>query len=129
MGRMMHRMWFCMMMLTLAEIPAHAGDLKVILTQPFKAGEKEYPPGRYRILADDEGDHIDLENLDRKTGDQIKFNTRLSPKVGDWGEIVFDKIGNDLYLSEVYIVGMDGFYFHGAPGKHKHLVIREKVFD
>jgi hypothetical protein len=39
------------------------------------------------------------------------------------------KVGDDLYLTEIYIVGMDGFLFEGAPGKHKHLILQEEVLD
>jgi hypothetical protein len=105
----------------------YAGDPTVTIKQPFKAGGKEYPEGRYRILADDESDHIDLLNPDGKTNNEIRFITRLSERKGEWGEVVFDKVGNDLCLTEIYIVGMDGFFFQGAPGKHKHLVIKEDV--
>jgi len=106
---------------------AHAGDLTVNIKQPFKAGGKDYPPGRYRVLADPDSDHIDLLNLDKKTDDEIKCISRLSSKEGKWGEVIFDKVGDDLYLAEVYIVGMDGFFFEGFPGKHKHMVLQEDV--
>ncbi len=105
---------------------AYGGDLSVMVKYPFKADGKNYPAGHYRILADADGDHINLLNLDKKTDDPIRFVTRLSPREGQLGQVVFDKVGNDLYLAEVYIIGMDGFFFNGAPGKHKHLVLREE---
>ena len=115
------------LMFVLAEAYVHAGDMTVHIKEPFKVGDKEYPAGRYKVLADAEPDHINLLNLDRKTSDEIKFVSRLSPKEGSWGEVIFDRAGQDLYLAEIYIVGMDGFYFQGAPGKHKHVVFREDV--
>lgn len=57
----------------------------------------------------------------------MRFTTRLSPREGEPGEVVFDRVENDLYLSEIYIIGMDGFFFQGAPGKHKHLVVKEEI--
>jgi hypothetical protein len=104
---------------------ALAGDMIVTIKQPFEAGGKNYPPGPYRILADDASNHINLLNLDRKTDDAIRFSTRLSSRDGHRGEVVFDETEGGLYLSEVYIIGMDGFFFQGAPGKHKHLVVKE----
>jgi hypothetical protein len=115
------------LMLVLAESFVIAGDMTVNIKEPFKAGDKNYPAGRYRVLADSDLDHVSLVNLDKKTDDKIRFDSRLSPKEGSWGEVIFDKVGNDLYLAEIYIVGMDGFYFKGAPGKHKHVVIKEDV--
>ncbi len=102
-----------------------AGDLTVTLKEPFNVGGKNYPAGHYRILADSDSDHINLLNLDKRTDDPILFTTRLSPREGQPGEVVFDKTESGLYLSEIYIIGMDGLFFQGAPGKHKHLVVKE----
>lgn len=127
--RVMPKVLMLALMVVLAGVYARAGDLTVTIKQPFKAGGKDYPAGHYRVLADDDLDHINLLNLDAKTDDEIKYNTRISPREGEWGEVVFDKVENDLYLSEIYIIGMDGFYFQGALGKHKHLVVREDLPD
>lgn len=108
-----------------AAMSARAGDLTVTIKEPFSAGSKSYPAGHYRVLADPDGDHINLRNLDRKTDDAIKFITRLAPREGHRGAVVFDKTDSGLYLSEIYIIGMDGFYFQAVPGKHKHLIVKE----
>ncbi len=113
------------LMVVVAGACAYAGVLNVTIKQPFKAGGKDYPAGHYRILADDNVDHINLLNLDRRTDDAIKFNTRLGQREGQPGEVVFDKVGDQLFLSEIYIIGMDGFFFQGEPGKHKHVVVKE----
>jgi hypothetical protein len=113
------------LMIGFAAACVYGGEVVVTMKQPFKAGGKVFPAGQYRILADEESDHVNLRNLDRKTDDAIRFATRLSPREGQSGEVVFDKVENDLYLAEIYIIGMDGFYFQGAPGKHKHFVVKE----
>ena len=125
--RVLPKALMLVLMLVLTGVYVHAGDLTVNIKQPFKAGGKDYPAGRYRVLADPDSDHINFLNLDTKTDDEIKFSTRLSPKEGKWGEVIFDKVGNDLYLAEIYIVGMDGFFFEGAPGKHRHLILQEDI--
>jgi hypothetical protein len=51
----------------------------------------------------------------------------LSQREGEPGEVVLDKVDNELYLSEIYIIGMDGFFLQGAPGKHKHLIVKEEI--
>ncbi len=106
---------------------AFAGDMTVNINRPFKAGGKDYPAGRYRFIVEENNDHIDLLSVDRKTRDEIKFTTRLSSKPEKWGEVVFDEVGSDLYLSEIYFVGVDGYFFQGIPGKHKHRIFREEV--
>jgi hypothetical protein len=115
--------------LVLAGAFVYAGDMTVNINQPFKAGGKDYPSGHYKIIADADGDHIDLLSIDRKSEVAIPCVTRLSPREGQWGEVVFDKVDNRLYLAEVYIVGIDGFFFKGASGKHKHLVVKEDIKD
>ena len=115
------------MLIVLAGAFALAGDMTVNISHPFKAGGKDYPAGRYRFISDETSDHIDLLSIDRKTRDEIKITSRLSSKPGKWGEVVFDEVGSDLYLSEIYFVAVDGYYFQGIPGKHKHRIFREEV--
>jgi hypothetical protein len=130
-GRMKMQFAFrnLMLMLTilLAGAYVYAGEVELNMKQPFKAGGKAYPAGHYKILAEDGSDHINLLNLDMQTDDAIRFTTRLSQREGDPGEVVLDKVDNELYLSEIYIIGMDGFFFQGAPGKHKHLIVKESI--
>jgi hypothetical protein len=115
------------LLFVLAGACVYAGDLTFTMKQPFKAGDKNYPEGRYRIVADEGSDHVDLLSLDGHTDDEIRFVTRLSQREGQWGAVVFDRTEGGLYLSEIYIVGMDGFFFQGAPTKHKHLVVKEDL--
>jgi hypothetical protein len=105
---------------------AYAGNLMVNIRQPFNFGEKSFPAGHYRILAEDENDpFVHIQNLDTETSfSDMRFDTRISERKGEDGSVVFDKIGDELYLSEIYVVGIDGFFFKGAPGKHKHLVVK-----
>ena len=115
-------------MIALAGANVCAEDMIVNIKQPFHAGGKSYRAGRYKIFADPDNDQsVNLINVDTKTGDEIRFSARLSAREGDWGEVVFDKVGDEIYLSEVYLVGLDGYLFHGAPGKHKHLVVKEDI--
>jgi hypothetical protein len=106
-----------------------AGELTVNIQQPFLAGGKSFPAGHYKIIAEAENDQfVHFQNLGTKTGlSDIRFDTRLSERKGEAGSVVFDKVGNELYLSEIYIIGIDGFFFKGAPGKHKHLVVKEEL--
>ena len=122
-------LWNLMLILlvVLAGAYAYAGEVTVNIGQPFKAGGKAYPAGHYKVLAEDGSDHINLLNLDKNTDDVIPFTTRLSQREGKPGEVVFDKVDNELYLSEIYIIGMDGFFLQGAPGKHKHLIVKEEI--
>jgi hypothetical protein len=117
------------LVVVLAGAYAYAGTLTVNIRQPFIAGGKSFPAGHYRILAEDENDKfVNIQNLDTEASlSEIPSDTRLSERKGESGSVVFDKVGDQLYLSETYIIGMDGFFFKGAPGKHKHLVVKEEM--
>ncbi len=126
--RMCSNLWKLALLIVVAGVNGYAGELVVNIRQPFKAGGMQFPAGHYRILADDQNDHfVNLRNIDTKTDNEIQFTTRLSEREGKEGSIVFDKVENDLYLAEIYIVGMDGYSFQGAPGRHKHLVVKEDI--
>ncbi len=121
-------LWKLIMVVVLSGVNVFAGDLTVNIRQPFKAGGRDFPAGHYRVTADDQNDQsIHLQNLDSKIDNEIQFTTRLAPREGQWGAVVFDKLNNELYLSEIYIVGMDGYFFQGMPGKHRHMVIKEEI--
>ena len=127
--RIISRILMLSLVAVLAAGYVFAGDLTVNIPQPFIVGGKNFPAGHYRILAEDENDpFVHIQNLDTKTGlSDVRFDTRLSERKGEEGSVVFDKVGNQLYLSEIYFVGIDGFFFKGAPGKHKHLVVKEAL--
>ncbi len=38
--------------------------------------------------------------------------------------LVFDKVGDTYYLSEVWMPGEDGFLLYAAKGKHTHTLIK-----
>jgi len=117
---------FLSWVLALAGNCAFAGTLTVNIRQSFIAGGKSLPAGHYRIIAEDKNDQVvNIKNLDTETSfTEMHFDTRLSEKYGENGSIVFDMVGDGLYLAKIYIIGMDGFEFKGAPGKHKHLVVK-----
>ena len=108
---------------------AYAGTVTVNIRQPFITGGKTLPAGHYRINAADIKDQfLNIQNLDTKSPfSEMRFDTRISPREGENGSVVFDKVGNELYLAKIYIIGMDGYNFTSAPGKHKHLVVRQKT--
>jgi hypothetical protein len=105
-----------------------AEEVIVNLKQPFIAGGTVFPAGHYRFVTDnDNAEFVNMMNLDRHADQQLRFETRLSPREGKVGSVVFDKVGDELYLAEIYIVGTDGYFFKGAPGKHKHLIVKESI--
>jgi hypothetical protein len=127
--RILSRILMVSLVVVLAGGYVYAGTLTVNVRQPFIAGGKSLPAGHYRIVAENKDDRfVNIQNLDTETSfSEIPFDTRLSERKGDSGSVVFEKVGDELYLSAIYIIGIDGFFFKGVPGKHKHLVVKEEA--
>ncbi len=90
----------------------------------FIVGGKTLPAGTYQFRASNNFNQIDVASVDGKNAALSIVNTRLSPRSKTEALVVFDVAGNDHYLAEVYIPGMDGFQVPCAPGKHTHTVVK-----
>ena len=110
--------------LSLSGKTLYAQSLVVDVPFAFKAGDKEFAAGSYKIQPMKQSQNtISFRNT--KTGETtlVPFITRLSPRGPGAGNVVFDKVGGQSYLSEVYLPGLDGFHLQGAPGEHTHAVL------
>lgn len=95
-------------------------DMKV--SHKFMVGKQEFPAGEYQIKYDGaEQNRLVLRSVhDAKLNATIPVITRLSSREGSQPMVVFDKVGDVAYLSEVYMLDIDGFHLQGAPGPHTH---------
>ncbi|MGD0309752.1 MAG: hypothetical protein ABSC02_10720 [Acidobacteriota bacterium] len=98
---------------------------KAVINIPFQfyADGTLLPAGTYEFRANAEGTHIEMRNTKGEDTLVVPVLTSLSLRKIDQAEAVFDVLGQDHYLSEFYVKGMDGFAFNGAPGKHSHQTI------
>ncbi len=101
---------------------AYAETLVANIPFSFKAVGKEYPAGKYRIEVNVQSEVIKLMNEATGQGALLPFTSLLSER--DEALVVFDKKGDQYYLSEVYIPGIDGYEFKGATGKHTHVKVK-----
>ena len=87
----------------------------------FTVGGKEMPAGKYewQVLGSGVG-AVTIRNADTGQTTLVKAMTRLADPGGSEPQIVFDKVENVRYLSEVHFPGIDGFEIAGAPGEHSH---------
>jgi hypothetical protein len=86
---------------------------------PFKAGDKNFSAGSYRIVYDGrDSRHVQLVDVKTNQKQFISFITRLSSR--SEGGVIFDSINKVRYLSEVYIEGTDGFQIRATPDDHSH---------
>jgi hypothetical protein len=87
----------------------------------FIANGKELPAGKYLISPQEQDPRILLIRSEKGADSALlPVITRLSASESSEPRVVFDKVGEKHYLSEVYLPRMDGFQLPGAPGEHSH---------
>jgi hypothetical protein len=95
----------------------------------FLAGEKELPPGRYKISQDIEAaPYVTIRSMADNSMVQLQVHTQLArqgaPGMDDRKvRLVFDRVGDTRYLSEIWLPGQDGLLVHGTTGDHQHEVV------
>jgi len=102
---------------------AYADAIVANIQFPFKAEGKEFTAGKYRFDADLQSGEITLRSETSGKGVLVPIRTRLSDR-GAEALVVFDKEGDQYYLSEIYMPGLDGFEVKGATGKHTHVKVK-----
>ncbi len=92
----------------------------------FDVPGKTLPAGAYVVSYNSSNPDVLVIRSDSKAEVMVPFVTRLAQLGGsaDTARLVFDKVGNKSYLSEVWIPGEDGFLLIGTKGKHSHVVVR-----
>ena len=89
----------------------------------FVAGGKEMPAGAYEFVVD--SGRIVVRAQDGKgTPIMMAVITRLGRHDADTDpELIFDKIGGKLLLSEVWLPDADGYLLLNTPVDHEHRVL------
>jgi len=93
---------------------------------PFKFNlmEKAYQPAMYYFRYDGSAEQVELLSRDKSLLTRVRVVTRLAPTPGAKKDghvrLVFDQVGEERYLSEVWIPGMDGLLLRATSERHKH---------
>ena len=107
---------------------AQPAKLKAMIDFPFTAAGKVLPAGQYEFSRDTMAPVFRVQGED-KSFVMAPVLTRLSAAIhttpGD-AHLVFDKVGETYFLSEVWIPGEDGYLLHAEKGKHEHKVVNIK---
>jgi hypothetical protein len=99
--------------------PIFGQGVRVEVPYDFTVGSKVLPMGTYVFRVTDLG----LQVVSAKG---VTFRTRILTRLGgpteflQGGALVFDKVGSDHILSEVWMPGEDGILLHNAPKDHHH---------
>jgi len=90
----------------------------------FKVGDELLPAGDYQfILA---GNDRSFRVTSGKSSAVALVLTRMAAGIHTTpadAHVVFDKIGHQYWLAEIWIPGVDGFDLHNMTEKHEHQII------
>ena len=127
------------------KITVHAGSLLVTLvlvagfafaqpaqkvSVPFKftAGSSALPAGTYYFTTQASASRMEVRDASQKVVSLIPVITRLAKTGGKSAasasaRLVFDTVGEERYLSEVWMAGADGFLVRATSEKHEHAIV------
>jgi hypothetical protein len=126
------------------KITLHAGSLLVTLvlvagfafaqpaqkvSVPFKftAGSSTLPAGTYYFATQASATRMEVRDAGQKVVSMIPVITRLAKSgksaASASARLVFDTVGEERYLSEVWMAGADGFLVRATAEKHEHAVV------
>ncbi len=110
--------------LAVGAVPALAQTiLRVDVPFAFRAEGKQMPAGVYEIVQGPEP-ALTIRSADGKTSAALMTVTRLAGGPGNTDELVFDKVQDINYLSEVWYSGQDGFLVLATKGPHTHARVK-----
>jgi hypothetical protein len=93
----------------------------------FGVPGKTLPPGEYTLTYNGSDETVlTIRGVPPDKQDAVlTYITRLSQQgTSNEPRLVFDKVGDKSYLSEVWFPGEDGFLVTATPGKHTHATVK-----
>ena len=118
-----------------ASLSAYAqGRPKTLIAEigfPFTVGDKSFAAGSYRIeLVNAKPAVLMIRPAAGGEDTRIPIITRLAQANRAKGEtevsLVFDTVGNEKFLSEVWLPAQDGFLVRGTSEEHEHSIVKAK---
>ncbi len=90
----------------------------------FRVGGQTYQPGTYSLRISD--DQTNFTVGPAKGPEHVSlFVSRLGePEAMADARLVFDKVGEQYYLSEVWMPGQEGYLVYAAREKHTHVKVK-----
>jgi hypothetical protein len=91
----------------------------------FTVQGKVLPAGQYQLAREPGKDMIRISGTAKGAAIIAPVITRLSREVHtiENAHLVFDKVGETSFLSELWVPGQDGFLLHSTKGQHEHKVL------
>ena len=114
-------------LITLLAVSLGYGQMLVRANVPFEftVQGKVLPAGQYQLARESGKEMIRVSGTAKGAFVVTPVITRLSPAVHtiENAHLVFDKVGETNYLSELWVPGQDGYLLHSTKGRHEHQVV------
>ncbi len=104
-------------------VAAAQDTLSVNIPFAFILNGKTNDAGEYTVRVTEAQSEVWLTPA-KGTGSVAAVITRLAASASDDARVVFDKVGNTNYLSEVWLPGFDGYLVYAAKEAHVHHVLK-----
>ena len=104
-------------------VAAAQDTLSVNIPFAFILNGKTNDAGQYTVRVTESRTEVWLTPA-KGTGAVAAVITRLAASAPDDSRVVFDKVGNSTYLSEIWIPGEDGYLVHAEKEAHTHHVLK-----
>ena len=103
-------------------------QVKAKVAFDFHVGDKLYPAGSYQVLrrypmatslviTNDEGDETSLPVIALLARQEHDAHSTT-------GNLVFNRVGDERVLSEVWLPGEDGYLVYGTVEPHQHQIVK-----
>jgi hypothetical protein len=106
--------------------PAYAQrSMKLTVAFPFTVGQATHPAGDYRFTVTEGKAEVRLTPA-KGTPSFAMVESRLAQDNSETpvDRVVFDKVGDRYYLSELWFTGEDGYLMYAAKEPHTHHTIK-----
>jgi len=93
---------------------------------PFTVEGKAFPAGSYDFARNANNQSIEIIGIDKKQSGGALVITRLGVGIHTTPQdahIVFDKVGDTYFLSELWYWDIDGFLLRATKEKHEHRAV------
>jgi hypothetical protein len=113
---------------TVAVVYAQQQSLRANIPFAFTVGSKQLPAGDYQFTTNTNDRNVRVSS--NKDSALAVILTRMAAGIHTTTEdahVVFDKLGDQYFLAEIWIPGVDGFDLHNTTQKHEHRIINVPV--
>ncbi len=117
----------CLLLLVAVWASGQAADrVRANIPFQFVVEGKTLPAGEYDFIRKTNEAYIQVAAVKKGPTVDVLVITRLSGDIHTTSRdahVVFDKVGDTFYLSELWIAGTDGYLLRATKEKHEHRTI------